>query len=83
MHYNVQVHIQQVQEPENLDDRQPGRSPSHTERKVIEVLSLKISASTEAEAYERAVKILTLNNPPPVEIAAHLLPENHSNYRPL
>lgn len=63
MHYNIQINIQQVQEAERIDDRQPGRSPSHTERKVTSVLELKVTADTEAAAYERAIKVLGMNAP--------------------
>lgn len=63
MHYNVQIMIQRVQEPERINDSQSGRSPSHTERKVIPVLELKVTADTEAGAYERALKVLSMNAP--------------------
>lgn len=61
MHYNIQIHIQQVQEPE------PGTGimGQHTkgERKVTSVLELKVTADTEAGAYERALKVLSMNAP--------------------
>jgi len=65
MHYNIQIHIQQVQEPEPINDPVRGRSPSHTERKVTSILELKVTADTESAAYERALRVLSMNAPEP------------------
>lgn len=63
MHYNVQIHIQQVQEAGNINRDLLGRGATQVERKVTSVLELKITAATEIEAYERAIKILSMNSP--------------------
>jgi hypothetical protein len=48
-HYNVQIQIQRVEEPE------PGK------RRVTELLKLAVAAGTEAEAYAKAHRMLTAN----------------------
>jgi len=58
MHYNVQVHIQRV-------ETVPRASSTLKDdfRKVTEVLELKITAESEAVAYERALRVLSMNAP--------------------
>lgn len=55
-HYNVQIHIQRVDEPEP----RPGALVKG-ERRVTELLKLAISADTESEAYAKAHRMLAAN----------------------
>lgn len=71
-HFNVQIHIQQVIEPKPIEDKNgypvktgPMGVPAMTERQVIEVLKLAITADTELDAYLKAHKILSANEPIP------------------
>jgi len=82
MHYNIQIHIQQVQEPEQIGTANIGSKPIMSERKVTPVLELKVTANTEAGAYERALKVLNMNAPQPpyVMLQQQLVPECHSEH---
>jgi len=62
MHYNIQVHIQHVQE--GMTEGRGLAAPKR-EREVTSMLELKITVSTEAEAYERALRVLSMNQPHP------------------
>lgn len=67
-HFNIQIHIQQVTEPEKLLDtsgypvKVSGREVMK-ERQVVEVLKLAVTADTERAAYAKAHKLLTANEP--------------------
>lgn len=69
-HFNIQIHIQKVIEPEQLKDtsgypvKVAGREVLK-ERQVVEVLKLAVTADTEREAYAKAHKLLTANEPDP------------------
>jgi hypothetical protein len=65
-HWNIQINIQRVTEPEKLLDTggYPVKVASRevlTERTVTKVLDLAITAETETEAYVKAHRMLVAN----------------------
>jgi len=84
MHYNIQIHIQQVQEPEQISTANIGSKPIMSERKVTSILELKVTADTEAGAYERALRVLSMNAPQSENVTAHVMTlEDRVSHRPL
>lgn len=70
-HWNVQIHIQEVREPE-LQKDSSGREirgpigPVLTERKVIERLHISVVADSEPEALLKVERVLKTEMPVPV-----------------
>ena len=64
MHYNVQINVQQVgYEEENASALRRGVTPTPRAKRVVEVLSLKVTAADEQEAFGRARKMLDAATP--------------------
>jgi hypothetical protein len=61
MHYNIQIHIQRVDEPEA--GRGAFGHEAKGERRITEVLKLAVTADTEQDAYAKAHRMLTANEP--------------------
>lgn len=67
-HWNIQINIQRVTEPEPMTDKngEPLRRGvsgvvQMTERRAVKVLELAITAETETEAYVKAHRMLVAN----------------------
>ncbi len=70
-HWNIQIGIQRVEEPEPINDKGgypikavSGR-PLMSERKVVKVVDLAITADGEKEAYAKAHRMLSASEPEP------------------
>lgn len=63
MHFNIQINIQQV--GYRTVPRTTGRGPAASDRQrtVVEVLSLKVTAGTEKDAYAKAAAMLAAATP--------------------
>lgn len=57
-HWNVQVMVQMVV-PEGTLPR--GRTDVHTEKRVLELVNIKVTAQSEAEAYQKAIRLIEVN----------------------
>lgn len=55
-HFNVQVHVQRVTVTEHSGT---GRGDDRRERNVTEVLDVKVTADSEAEAYAKVQRIMS------------------------
>lgn len=62
-HFNIQINIQRVTK---RDTPARGMQGPTSERETTEVLKLAVTAATEEEAYAKAHKMLTANQPEPV-----------------
>lgn len=67
-HWNIQIGIQEVEEPEPIKDnggyvKSIGGKPIMTERRVSEALKLAVTADSEEEAYAKAHRMLNANAP--------------------
>jgi hypothetical protein len=69
-HWNIQLNVQRVQESEEapVSVLRAGKAP--TKKTSLEVLSLKVSADTEAEAYLKLTRVLTATHPDVVVVPA-------------
>lgn len=77
MHFNIQISIQRVEEPEPMSSngyavKGIGGIPVMTDRKVVKLLDLAISAETEEEAYSKATIMLEASRPPVPGYKVHL-----------
>jgi hypothetical protein len=61
MHYNIQINIQQVGYEEG-DTARRGQTPTRTKR-VVDVLTVKVVADSEPEAYRKARTMLEAATP--------------------
>lgn len=81
MHYNVQIHVQEVEpkresrDPKGYLDKGAMGAPVILERRVKELLSFSVAADSETEAYAKAIRILETSRP----IADHNLVDNVSS----
>jgi hypothetical protein len=68
-HWNIQINIQKVSpgQPKTPVMRGLVEQPK-TQREVVSVLELKVTAETEAEAYDKAHRMLEANYPEPTRI---------------
>lgn len=60
-HWNVQINIQRVEQAEST--RGPMGQKIGGERQVADVLKLAVTADTELDAYLKAHRMLTANEP--------------------
>lgn len=74
-HFNIQIGIQRVEEPRPLEatQRTPlGGAVQMTERRVIKMVDLALTAETEREAYAKAHKLLSASEPEWTQGEPHL-----------
>lgn len=66
-HFNIQINIQRVDlvRPEGPSSYSRSTTAEKAERVVTDVLKLAVTAATEEEAYAKAHKMLTANQPEP------------------
>lgn len=63
MHYNIQINVQQVGVEQANEVLRRGQSSTPPRKTVVEVLSLKVVAMDEKEAYAKAAKMLSAATP--------------------
>jgi hypothetical protein len=63
MHYNIQINVQQVGYEDGTTVPRRGQTNTAPRKTVVEMLSLKVVASTEEEAYAKATKMLEAATP--------------------
>jgi hypothetical protein len=68
MHYMIHVDIKEVHEKQPMESggypvKGVGGAVQMTERRVLDRLSVVVSADTEAEAYRRVLALLEVNRP--------------------
>lgn len=64
MHYNIQINVQQVGEKEVPSQRRGVTIQNASTRKtVVDVLSLKVVATSEKDAYAKAAQMLAAATP--------------------
>lgn len=64
-HFNIQISIQRVERDDPSRHAGRGRDSAIDGRRVIDVLSLKVTADSEEEAYDKAAKMLEASRPAP------------------
>lgn len=68
VHWNIQINIQRVAEipqpaPVTRGYQNPQEPRPKADRRVTNLLELKVTAGSEAEAYAKAHRMLTANQP--------------------
>lgn len=66
VHFNIQINIQEVRKDPAVPQAYARRGEQAVEpkREIRDVLSLAVTADTEAEAYAKAHRLLQANQPP-------------------
>ena len=77
-HWNVQINIQEVtpkheaRNPNGFLEKGMGGAPIVIDRKIKELLTFNVAADSEAEAYEKSIRLLRVSAPFPAPQEQHL-----------
>jgi hypothetical protein len=69
-HWNIQLNVQRVEESDETRVAVSLSGKAPIKKTSLEVLSLKVSADTEAEAYLKLTRVLTATHPDVVVVPA-------------
>lgn len=70
-HWNIQLNVQRVTEtPEEDAVKRFAQGKPPIKKTTLEVLSLKVAADTEAEAYLKLTRVLTATHPDVIVVPA-------------